>query len=114
MPDGTRLALDVYLPEYATPEDPLPVLMELAPYWRSSENPQTGQPNPALVALDRYLSSKGKLSAVPAAGSGRDAHAVDFSVNTGDANRWDTQMGTPVRRWKPTCKSMAPRLLPCA
>ena len=56
--DSTKLAVDVHLPEnYANKK--LPTLIVLTRYWRSSEDPKTGAPNPALNNLDQYFISNG-------------------------------------------------------
>jgi len=71
MQDGTRLAVDVYLPQGATLEDPLPVLFELTRYWRSAEDPRTGRQQNALRPLDRgFLDSGYALAKVDVRGTG--------------------------------------------
>jgi putative CocE/NonD family hydrolase len=58
MRDGVRLAVDVHLPELAEGER-VPALFELTRYWRSSENPRSGAPNPSTNPLDRFLLEAG-------------------------------------------------------
>ena len=55
MKDGTRLAVDVYLPEEREEDETFPALFELTRYWRSTENATTGRPNRSLAPLDRHL-----------------------------------------------------------
>jgi putative CocE/NonD family hydrolase len=57
--DGTRLAVDVALPADRAPDAKLPTLIELTRYWRASENPATGEPNPSLDVWDRAFLSHG-------------------------------------------------------
>ncbi len=52
--DGTKLAVDVYFPK-GDREQQWPVLLELTRYWRSTENPETGEPNPSLRAIDSFF-----------------------------------------------------------
>ncbi len=59
--DGTRLAVDVYLPdagresEAATESESFPALLTLTRYRRSLEDPVTGEHRPALSPLDGHL-----------------------------------------------------------
>ena len=57
--DGTRLAVDVYLPEGGRDGARYPALLELTRYWRARENPRTGKPMPSLSRLDRHLLANG-------------------------------------------------------
>ena len=57
--DGTRLAVDVALPADRAPDAKLPTLIELTRYWRASENPATGEPNPSLDVWDRAFLTHG-------------------------------------------------------
>jgi len=57
--DGTRLAADVHLPAGRTTGQRLPALLELTRYWRSSEDPTSFAPNPALSPLDRHFLQNG-------------------------------------------------------
>jgi hypothetical protein len=52
--DGTRLAVDVHFPANYT-DQKLPALCEFTRYWRGSENPETGKPNPSLNKRDRFF-----------------------------------------------------------
>src|SRR5512134_695707 len=53
--DGTRLAVDVHLPNDVTPGAKLPVLVETTRYWRASEDVRTGARRPSLTSLDRFF-----------------------------------------------------------
>jgi len=55
MKDGTRLAVDVYLPAERGSGETFPALLEQTRYWRSRENARTGEPVPALNGLDRFF-----------------------------------------------------------
>jgi len=69
--DGTRLAVDVHLPSGREPGSSLPALLVYTRYWRSSEDPETGEPNPALGTLDRHFLANGyAVVKVDARGSG--------------------------------------------
>ena len=57
--DGTRLAVDIHLPGNRKADAKLPCLIEQTRYWRSSEDPSTGKPNPSLGRLDRYFLENG-------------------------------------------------------
>lgn len=50
---GTRLAVDVALPAEHRDGDRRPALVELTRYWRASEDPETGAPNPSLDVVER-------------------------------------------------------------
>ena len=52
--NGTKLAIDVHFP-LGYEEEKLPVLFEFTRYWRSSEDPTSGKPNPALGRRDKYF-----------------------------------------------------------
>lgn len=52
--DGTKLAVDVYFPKGDRTQK-LPALLELTRYWRATENPETGEPNPSLRARDSFF-----------------------------------------------------------
>jgi putative CocE/NonD family hydrolase len=43
MKDGTRIAVDVYLPTDRQPGERLPAIMELTRYWRGAEDPESGE-----------------------------------------------------------------------
>ncbi len=68
--DGIKLAVDVHFPaDYKNQK--LPVLCEFTRYWRGSENPQTGKPNPSLNRLDRnFLANEYILVKVDVRGTG--------------------------------------------
>ena len=69
--DGTRLAVDVYLPTDRTPGDRHPTLLQLTRYGRSREDPATGKPLPSTGRLDRFFLEHGYvLVKVDARGSG--------------------------------------------
>jgi putative CocE/NonD family hydrolase len=57
--DGTRLAVDVALPENRVPDAKLPALLELTRYWRASEDPASGEAYPSLDVWDRAFLSHG-------------------------------------------------------
>ncbi|MCB0636076.1 MAG: hypothetical protein KDC54_05640, partial [Lewinella sp.] len=52
--DGTQLAVDVYFPGGEAGK-PLPALLELTRYWRSMEDPATGEPIPSLRTIDSFF-----------------------------------------------------------
>jgi putative CocE/NonD family hydrolase len=94
MRDGTRLAVDVYRPNGRVSVR-LPALLELTRYWRSSENPATGTPIPALRSLDRFfLAHDYAIVKVDVRGSGasfgsRDTEYGDEEVKDGyDVVEW--------------------------
>ncbi len=69
--DGTRLAVDVYLPPDRAVGDTHPALLELTRYGRSREDAQTGKPLPSLGSLDRFFLEHGyAFVKVDARGSG--------------------------------------------
>ncbi|MBK8101615.1 MAG: CocE/NonD family hydrolase [Planctomycetes bacterium] len=53
-------------------------------------------PPPDSIVRTFHPDASGLLATV-AGTAGIDEHVVDFGVSTGRANRWSTQMGTPVR-----------------
>lgn len=79
--DGTRLAVDVYFPN--SQEDEFPVLTQFARYWRSSEDPQTGEAIPSLSQLEEYFLANGyALAIVDVRESG-----ASFEVRPGEYTR---------------------------
>lgn len=52
--NGTKLAVDVYFPN-GDKNRKLPALLELTRYWRSAENPDTGEPIPSLREQDDFF-----------------------------------------------------------
>lgn len=54
--DGIKLAVDVHFPENYK-DQKLPALCEFTRYWRGSENPETGKPNPSLNRRDKFFLS---------------------------------------------------------
>ena len=52
--NGTKLAVDVHFPS-GYENGKLPALLELTRYWRSSENPDTGEPTPSLRKRDNFF-----------------------------------------------------------
>lgn len=90
--DGTRLALDVYLPKEA---EKSPVLVQFTRYWRSSENPETGAPNPSLGQLDRYFLSNGyAIVKVDVRGSG-----ASFGTRPGEYTPQEVKDGYDIVEW---------------
>ncbi len=57
--DGTRLAVDLYLPPNLSRGDRVPALLELTRYWRAGVHPETGVPRPSLSTLDRHFLKHG-------------------------------------------------------
>lgn len=95
MRDGTRLAIDIHLPAKRPPDDKLPCLIEQTRYWRSSENPKTGQPNPSLNALDRYFLEHGyALVKVDVRGTG-----ASFGSRQIEYGRQEVRDGHDVVDW---------------
>jgi putative hydrolase, CocE/NonD family len=43
MPDGTRIAVDLYLPRQGPPKERFPTIFQYTPYQRASINPETGE-----------------------------------------------------------------------
>ncbi len=58
--DGTKLAVDVYFPHHYS-DQKLPALFEFTRYWRSSEDPKTGEPIPSLRERDQYFLENGYI-----------------------------------------------------
>lgn len=56
--NGTKLAVDVYRPLQAQSEK-LPALLEFTRYWRSKEDPETGEPLPSLRKRDSLFLQNG-------------------------------------------------------
>ncbi len=68
--DGTKLAVDVYFPG-GDKSRKLPALLEFTRYWRSVENPETGEPIPSLRSRDSlFLNNDYILVKVDVRGSG--------------------------------------------
>ena len=59
MADGTRLAVDWYLPDSHEDGARYPALLELTRYWRGRENPDTGEPMNSLRPVERYFLEHG-------------------------------------------------------
>ena len=71
MADGTRLAVDWYLPDSHEDGARYPALLELTRYWRGRENPDTGEPMNSLRPVERYFLEHGyALVKVDVRGSG--------------------------------------------
>jgi putative CocE/NonD family hydrolase len=71
MRDGTRLAVDVHLPQDREPGDEHAALLELTRYGRSREGAESGVHMPSLSPLDRYFLQHGyAVVKVDARGSG--------------------------------------------
>ena len=68
--NGTKLAVDVHFPPGAE-QQKLPALLELTRYWRSTEDPETGEPLPSLRDRDSLFLNNGYiLVKVDARGTG--------------------------------------------
>ena len=95
MEDGTRLAVDVHLPEGASASERCPALLELTRYWRSSENASTGVPNGGLGQLDRaFLDAGYALVKVDVRGTG-----ASFGTRTMEYGREEVRDGYDVIEW---------------
>lgn len=71
MPDGTRLAADVYLPPERAADETVPALLVLTRYWRAAEDRETGELVSGLSPLDRFFVERGyALVKVDVRGSG--------------------------------------------
>ena len=82
MPEGER-------------DEKLPVLLELTRYWRSSENAATGQPLPALGALDQHFLSHGyAVVKVDVRGSG-----ASFGTRPTEYGAQEVRDGYDVVEW---------------
>ena len=93
--DGTRLAVDVHLPEKRDNEERLPALLTLTRYWRSSENPRTGQPNPAVGSLfKRFLDHGYAVVVVDVRGSG-----ASFGTRPTEYGHQEVEDGRDVVEW---------------
>ena len=52
--EGTKLAVDVHFPANYS-DQKLPALIEFTRYWRSREDPKTGEPTEALRERDEFF-----------------------------------------------------------
>ena len=99
MDDGTRIALDVYLPEAPAADtggraDGVPALVELTRYWRSSES-VSGEPANALGGLDRaFLDAGYALVKVDVRGSG-----ASFGSRSMEYGREEVRDGYAIVDW---------------
>lgn len=104
--DGTRLALDVYLPEARAAGERFPALLEITRYGRSREEARTGKPLPALDELDRALLAGGyALVRVDARGSG-----ASFGTRASEYGQQEVRDGYDVVEWvvqQPWCDGKA-------
>ncbi len=57
--DGTRLAVDVHLPNERGDDGRVPAVLELTRYWRATANPRTGERIPLSSPLDLALLARG-------------------------------------------------------
>ena len=95
MKDGTRLAVDVYLPEEREEDETFPALFELTRYWRSTENATTGRPNRSLAPLDRHLLANDyALVKVDVRGTG-----ASFGTRPIEYGRQEVRDGHDVVEW---------------
>jgi len=95
MPDGVRLAAEVYLPPGATRDAPLPVLLQLTRYWRAQEDPHTGAAIPSLSSLDRFFLQNGyALVVADVRGTG-----ASFGFRTTEYGEQEVRDGYAVVDW---------------
>ena len=93
--DGTRLAVDVHLPASREPGAKLPALVVYTRYWRSAENPETGEPLPALGPLDRHFLANGyAIVKVDARGSG-----ASFGSRPTEYGHQEVKDGYDILEW---------------
>jgi len=97
MEDGTRIAVDVYLPEAVALESDdvrVPTLLELTRYWRSSEDTR-GAPRNALQPLDHFFLENGyALLKVDVRGTG-----ASFGSRDMEYGRQEVRDGYDVVQW---------------
>jgi len=95
MPDGVRLAAEVYLPPGTSRDRPLPALLQLTRYWRAQENPATGEAVPSLSSLDRFFLQNGyALVVVDVRGTG-----ASFGFRTTEYGEQEVRDGYAVIDW---------------
>ncbi|MSR63203.1 MAG: CocE/NonD family hydrolase [Planctomycetes bacterium] len=93
--DGTRLAVDVYLPPARADDARGPALLELTRYGRAREEAQTGKPIPALEGLDRALLAGGyALIKVDVRGTG-----ASFGTRVSEYGQQEVRDGYDVVEW---------------
>ena len=96
--DGTRLAVDVYLPDgvaLSSDDVRVPALFELTRYWRRSEDPRSGVSRPALRPLDRaFLEAGYALVKVDVRGSG-----ASFGTREMEYGRREVRDGYDLVEW---------------
>ena len=93
--DGTRLAVDVFLPGGRTSDAWLPALLELTRYWRASEDPVTGVRRNSLRRLDRFFLQHGyAVLKVDARGSG-----ASFGTRSAEYSPQEVRDGWDVVDW---------------
>jgi putative CocE/NonD family hydrolase len=95
MRDGTRLAVDVHLPQDREPGDEHAALLELTRYGRSSEGAESGVHMPSLGPLDRYFLQHGyAVVKVDARGSG-----ASFGTRQSEYGPDEVRDGYDVVQW---------------
>ena len=95
MKDGTRLAVDVYLPAGRAQDETFPALLELTRYWRSTENATTGSPFLSLGPLDGHLLANDyALVKVDVRGTG-----ASFGTRPIEYGRQEVRDGHDVVEW---------------
>ncbi|MEZ4991596.1 MAG: CocE/NonD family hydrolase [Saprospiraceae bacterium] len=84
--NGTKLAVDVHFPK-GYQNGRLPALLELTRYWRSAEDPVTGEPTPSLRKRDDFfLANNYILVKVDVRGTG-----ASYGVRPGEYTRTEVR-----------------------
>ena len=93
--DGTRIAVDVYLPDGHVAGTRHPVLLELTRYGRAREDAQSGEPLPSLGGLDRhFLAHDYAVLKVDVRGTG-----ASFGSRTSEYGREEVRDGRDLVEW---------------
>ena len=92
--NGTKLAVDVHFPRGYKNSD-LPALLEFTRYWRSVENPETGEPIPSLRKRDSlFLTNNYILIKVDVRGTG-----ASFGRRPGEYTPIEVQDAKYIVEW---------------
>jgi putative CocE/NonD family hydrolase len=93
--DGTRIAVDVYLPEGRAPGARVPALLELTRYGRAREDARTGAPLSELGPLERhFLAHDYAIVKVDVRGTG-----ASFGTRPSEYGREEVRDGRDVVAW---------------
>ncbi|MEQ1895142.1 MAG: CocE/NonD family hydrolase, partial [Planctomycetota bacterium] len=93
--DGTRIAVDVYLPDGHVAGARHPALLELTRYGRAREDARTGAPVPSIDALDRhFLAHDYAVVKIDVRGAG-----ASFGSRTSEYGREEVRDGRDLVAW---------------